>query len=114
FFDARFDREGEQIADFVLNRPEYASTSILIAGDNFGCGSSREHAVWALLDFGIRCIIAPSFADIFSNNCANNGLLLVRLQAAEVERLQAEASRTDVRFAVSLPNQIVTAPSGWQ
>src|SRR3954453_18049486 len=74
FYDLRFDGEGKEIPGFVLNQPAYAGAHILIAGDNFGWGSSREHAPWALLDFGLRCVIAPSFADIFYNNCFNNGL----------------------------------------
>ena len=91
FFDFRFDQAGNRIDDFVLNRPEYKGSSVLIAGDNFGCGSSREHAPWALMDFGFKAIIAPSYADIFSNNCISNGLLPVALPQAQVDELMEEA-----------------------
>ena len=84
FYAFRFDEQGGVKSDFVLNRPEYRGASILIAGDNFGCGSSREHAPWALMDFGIDCVISTSFADIFKNNCLNNGLLPVILKPEEV------------------------------
>src|ERR1700721_1452756 len=87
FYDLRFDESGREIPGFVLNQPAYAGASVLIAGDNFGCGSSREHAPWALLDFGLRCVIAPSFADIFYNNCFKNGILPIKLPQAEVEPL---------------------------
>jgi 3-isopropylmalate dehydratase small subunit len=98
--------------DFVLNQPGYQNVSLLIAGDNFGCGSSREHAPWALLDYGVRCVIAPSFADIFSNNSTNNGLLLVALPAPVVEALMEEARGGNHTFHVDLEAQTVTAPSG--
>jgi 3-isopropylmalate dehydratase small subunit len=112
FYDFRFDPQGRPIEDFVLNQPAYAGSSVLIAGDNFGCGSSREHAPWALLDFGIRCVIAPSFADIFYNNCFNNGLLPVALPLHEVEALMAEAKGGNHLFSVDLESQTVTSPSG--
>lgn len=86
FYDLRFDGEGQPRADFVLNRPEYAGCQILVAGENFGCGSSREHAVWGLLQFGIRAVIAPSFGEIFYSNAMNNGLLLVVAPQASVDR----------------------------
>ena len=87
FYDLRFDEQGREKPDFVLNRPEYRGAGVLIAGDNFGCGSSREHAPWALRDFGIRALIAPSFADIFHGNCFKNGMLPIVLGADIVERL---------------------------
>lgn len=89
FFEPRYDAEGREIPGFVLNREPYRKASILLAGPNFGCGSSREHAPWALRDFGFRCILAPSFADIFYNNCFANGILPLVLPAAEIERLAA-------------------------
>ena len=112
FYDLRFDGEGKEIPGFVLNQPAYAGAHILIAGDNFGCGSSREHAPWALLDFGLRCVIAPSFADIFYNNCFNNGLLPVELPLHEVEALMDEARGGNHIFSVDLESQTVIAPSG--
>ena len=99
--------------DFVLNQPRYREASILITGANFGCGSSREHAVWAFLDAGFRAVIAPSFADIFDTNAAKNGLLTVRLPEAAVQALIEETEQTEgSRLAIDLPQQTVTAPSG--
>jgi 3-isopropylmalate dehydratase small subunit len=112
FHSLRFDGEGREKPDFVLNQPAYRDANILIAGDNFGCGSSREHAPWALLDYGIRCVIAPSFADIFFNNSTNNGLLVVALPEAEVEALLEEARGGNHVFAVDLEAQTVTGPGG--
>jgi 3-isopropylmalate dehydratase small subunit len=112
FFAFRYDDAGKERPDFVLNEPAYRGAEILIAGDNFGCGSSREHAPWALMDYGIRCVIAPSFADIFFNNAANNGLLLITLPAEEVDGLMAEARGDNHTFAVDLEAQTVTTPSG--
>ncbi len=112
FFGFRFDDQGAERPEFVLNRPEYKGASILIAGDNFGCGSSREHAPWALMDFGITCVISSSFADIFKNNCLNNGLLPVILKPEEVEALMDEAKGGNHVFTVDLESQTVTAPSG--
>ncbi|NBU27067.1 MAG: 3-isopropylmalate dehydratase small subunit, partial [Caulobacteraceae bacterium] len=112
FYDFRFDEAGRERSDFVLNRPEYRAASILIAGDNFGCGSSREHAPWALMDFGITCVISSSFADIFHNNCLNNGLLPVVLKPQEVEALMEEAKGGNHVFTVDLETQTVSAPSG--
>jgi 3-isopropylmalate dehydratase small subunit len=112
FYDFRFDPEGREKADFVLNDPRYAGAGVLIAGDNFGCGSSREHAAWALLDFGIRCVIAPSFADIFYNNCFQNGVLPVALPEAAVRALMAEAKGGNHVFSVDLESQTVVSPSG--
>lgn len=111
-FDYRFDEQGNEKADFVLNRPEYKGAGILVTGDNFGCGSSREHAPWALMDFGIRCVIATSFADIFYNNCFQNGLLPVVLKADEVQALTDEAKGGNHVMSVDLEAQTVTAPSG--
>jgi 3-isopropylmalate/(R)-2-methylmalate dehydratase small subunit len=93
FYDWRYDSEGKPLPDFVLNRPQYAGASILIAGKNFGCGSSREHAAWALSDYGFRAVIAPSFADIFNTNAGNNGILLIRLPEADVKRLTDRAQQ---------------------
>src|SRR5579862_3994518 len=112
FYDLRFDNDGNAKPDFVLHRPEYAGTHILIAGDNFGCGSSREHAPWALLDFGLKCVIAPSFADIFYNNCFENGLLPITLPEDQVHALLAEATGGNHMFSVDLAAQTVTSPSG--
>ncbi len=112
FFEWRFDEQGHEKPEFVLNKPEYKNAGILIAGENFGCGSSREHAPWALIDFGIRCVIGSSFADIFTGNCANNGLLLVLLPEAQVQALQSEAKGGNHIFTVDLEQQTVTAPSG--
>jgi 3-isopropylmalate dehydratase small subunit len=112
FYDLRFDDNGVERPDFVLNRPAFRGASVLVAGDNFGCGSSREHAPWALMDFGIRCVIAPSFADIFNNNCLNNGLLTVVLPPEQVDELMDEAKGGNHVFSVDLESQTVTAPSG--
>lgn len=113
FAAMRYDAEGRERVDFVLNRPAFREAGILIAGENFGCGSSREHAPWALLDFGIRCVIAPSFADIFFNNCFKNGILPIRLPHDRVERLMALAEREgDARFTVDLAARTITCPDG--
>jgi 3-isopropylmalate dehydratase small subunit len=112
FYDLRFDEAGEARPEFVLNQPTYAGAKVLIAGENFGCGSSREHAPWALMDFGFTCVIAPSFADIFYENCFSNGLLPVVLPAEAVAALSEEARGGNHVFQVDLPAQTVTAPSG--
>jgi 3-isopropylmalate/(R)-2-methylmalate dehydratase small subunit len=112
FYDFRFDAEGKEKPDFVLNRPEYKGAGVLIAGDNFGCGSSREHAPWALMDFGIACVISTSFADIFYNNCFQNGLLPVVLKADEVQVLMEEAKGGNHLVTVDLEAQTVASPSG--
>jgi 3-isopropylmalate dehydratase small subunit len=112
FFDFRFDAEGGEKPDFVLNRPEYKGAGVLIAGDNFGCGSSREHAPWALMDFGIDCVISTSFADIFYNNCFQNGLLPVVLKADEVQALMDEAKGGNHFVTIDLAAQTVVSPSG--
>jgi 3-isopropylmalate dehydratase/3-isopropylmalate/(R)-2-methylmalate dehydratase small subunit len=112
FYEYRFDEQGREIPDFVLNQPAYKCAGVLIAGDNFGCGSSREHAPWALMDFGIRCVISTSFADIFYNNCFQNGLLPVVLKAEEVQQLMDEARGGNHVVSVDLETQTVTSPSG--
>ncbi len=112
FYDFRFDMEGKEKPDFVLNLPAYKGARMIVAGDNFGCGSSREHAPWALMDFGIRCVISTSFADIFYNNCFSNGLLPVVLKADEVHELMGEAKGGNHVFAVDLQAQTVVSPSG--
>ena len=112
FYDFRFDPEGHEKPDFVLNRPEYKGAGVLVAGDNFGCGSSREHAPWALLDFGISCVISTSFADIFYNNCFQNGLLPVVLKPEEVDALMDEAKGGNHMVSIDLETQTVTSPSG--
>ncbi|MFZ9094077.1 MAG: 3-isopropylmalate dehydratase small subunit [bacterium] len=115
FHDWRFlDDAGQKLnPDFILNQPRYQGAQILVAGDNFGCGSSREHAPWALLDYGFRSIIAPSFADIFYNNCAKNGILLVALPEASVQQLFTEIEdNVGCELTVDLPNQKVQSPKG--
>ena len=113
FAELRYDEEGRAKPDFVLHRPPYDKAVILIAGENFGCGSSREHAPWALLDFGFRCIIAPSFADIFYNNCFKNGILPITLPQSEVDKLLDDASRgANATITVDLPNQEIRGPDG--
>src|ERR1700684_2463677 len=113
FYDLRFDADDKPRPDFVLNDPRYAGAGVLIAGDNFGCGSSREHAPWALLDFGIRCVIAPSFADIFYNNCFKNGILPIRLPQEIVDKLLDDASRgSNARISVDLETLEIRGPDG--
>lgn len=112
FYDFRFDENGKEKNDFVLNRPEYKGAGVLVAGDNFGCGSSREHAPWALMDFGISCVISTSFADIFYNNCFQNGLLPVILKPEEVQDLMDEAKGGNHMVTVDLEAQTVVSPSG--
>ena len=113
FDEMRFDQDGNEIADFVLNKPAYREAQIMVAGDNFGCGSSREHAPWALLDFGIRCVIAPSFADIFYNNCFKNGILPIALPQEDVDKLMDDADRgANAVISVDLEAQTITGPDG--
>ncbi|UTP39512.1 3-isopropylmalate dehydratase small subunit [Phenylobacterium sp. LH3H17] len=112
FYDLRFDEQGREKPDFVLNRPEYKGAGVLVAGDNFGCGSSREHAPWALMDFGIDCVISSSFADIFYHNCFQNGLLPVVLKPDEVQDLMEEAKGGNHMVTVDLQAQTVISPSG--
>ena len=95
FFEMRYDEQGKKINDFVLNKEPYNKSSILLAGKNFGCGSSREHAPWSLLDFGIKCVISPSFADIFYNNCFKNGMLPIVLDSKQVEELIKYSKRKE-------------------
>ncbi|MSU90446.1 3-isopropylmalate dehydratase small subunit [Rhodobacteraceae bacterium 2CG4] len=113
FDEMRFDDDGNEKPDFVLNQPAYRDARILVAGDNFGCGSSREHAPWALLDFGIRCVIAPSFADIFYNNCFKNGILPITLPQEDVDKLMDDAERgANAVLTVNLEDQTISGPDG--
>lgn len=113
FAEARYLDDGSPNPDFVLNKPAYQGASILVAGDNFGCGSSREHAPWALLDFGIRCVISTSFADIFYNNCFKNGILPIVVSPENLEKLLDDASRgSNAIVTVDLENQQITGPDG--
>ena len=113
FFDMRYGADGNEVPDFVLNRAPYRKACVLVAGENFGCGSSREHAPWALLDFGIRCVIAPSFGDIFYNNCFKNGILPVRVSEAELEKLMDDAGRgANATLTIDLEKQEITGPDG--
>ncbi len=109
----RYKADGSEDPDFILNKEPYRKAKILVAGDNFGCGSSREHAVWALDGFGIRCVIAPGFADIFYSNAAKNGMLLVKLPQAQVDKLMEDAEKGEnARLAVDLERQVVVRPDG--
>ena len=113
FDEMRFRQDGSEIDDFVLNRVPYRNAEILVAGDNFGCGSSREHAPWALLDFGVRCVISTSFADIFYNNCFKNGILPIVVSADDRDALMADASDTEnPELSVDLVNQTIHRPNG--
>ncbi len=113
FNELRYDADGAENPGFVLNKPAYRNAEILVAGENFGCGSSREHAPWAMLDFGIRCVIAPSFADIFSNNSAKNGILLIALPQETVDRLMSDAEKGEnARLSVDLARQEIARPDG--
>ena len=107
FHEMRYDLDGKEIANFILNQNSYKNSQILIAGKNFGCGSSREHAPWALIDFGIKCIIAPSFADIFYNNCFKNGILPLVLPEIQVNELMQIANDPNNNITVNLEDQIV-------
>jgi 3-isopropylmalate/(R)-2-methylmalate dehydratase small subunit len=113
FFEMRYDEQGRENPDFVLNKPAYRKAEILIAGDNFGCGSSREHAPWALLDFGIRCVISTSFADIFYNNCFKNGILPITVSQEELDKLFDDAERgSNATLTVDLDSQTIKGPDG--
>ncbi len=113
FFEMRYDEAGEERPDFVLNKPAYRHARILVTGENFGCGSSREHAPWALLDFGIRCVIAPSFADIFYNNCFKNGILPIVLPQEDVDKLMDDAERgANATVTIDLEAQEIRGPDG--
>ena len=113
FDEMRYDADGNELPDFVLNKPAYREAKILVAGDNFGCGSSREHAPWALADFGIRCVISTSFADIFFNNCFKNGILPIVLPQEDVDKLMDDAQRgANAIVTVDLENQVIRGPDG--
>lgn len=114
FYDWRFDKDGNEIADFELNLPKFQGTSVLVARKNFGNGSSREHAVWALDDFGFRCVIAESFADIFYNNCSKNGVLPVRLTADQVEEIHQQVAKHEkYELTIDLESLTVTDAEGF-
>ena len=109
----RYDDDGSEVPDFVLNKPPYRDAKILVAGANFGCGSSREHAIWALLDFGIRCVIAPVLADIFATNAAKNGVLIIKLPQGEVDKLMADAELGENgRLTIDLEAEEISRPDG--
>jgi len=113
FDEMRFNQDGSEKPDFVLNKPAYRKAKILVAGENFGCGSSREHAPWALLDFGIRCVIAPSFADIFYGNCFKNGILPITLPQEDVNKLMDDAERgANAVISIDLEKQEIRGPDG--
>jgi len=113
FDEMRYDDDGQEIPDFVLNKTAYRNAEIIVGGDNFGCGSSREHAPWALLDFGIRCVISTSFADIFYGNCFKNGILPIVLPKEQVDQLMEDAERGEnARISVDLEAQTVTSSDG--
>ncbi|MDE4275866.1 3-isopropylmalate dehydratase small subunit [Phaeobacter gallaeciensis] len=113
FDEMRYNRDGSEIPDFVLNKPQYRNAEILVAGDNFGCGSSREHAPWAIADFGIKCVISTSFADIFFNNCFKNGILPIVLPQEQVDILMKDAEKgANARMTVDLEAQEITTSDG--
>ena len=113
FSEMRYLEDGSENPDFVLNKPAYRNAQILVAGDNFGCGSSREHAPWALLDFGIRCVISTSFADIFYNNCFKNGILPIKVSAEDLDKLMDDASRgANATITVDLEAMEIRGPDG--
>ena len=113
FDEMRYDDDRSEKPDFVLNKPQYRNAEILVAGDNFGCGSSREHAPWAIKDFGIRCVISTSFADIFFNNCFKNGILPIILPKEQVDALMQDAEKgSNARIEVDLVDQTVTSSDG--
>jgi 3-isopropylmalate/(R)-2-methylmalate dehydratase small subunit len=113
FDEMRYELDGTEIASFILNKPAYRNAEIIVAGENFGCGSSREHAPWALLDFGIRCVISTSFADIFYNNCFKNGILPIKLDKAQVDALMVDAENGEnARIKIDLEDQTVSGSDG--
>ncbi len=113
FAEMRFNEDGSENPDFVLNKPAYRKAQVLVAGDNFGCGSSREHAPWALLDFGIRCVISTSFADIFYNNCFKNGILPITVSQEDLDKLFDDAKRgANATLTVDLETQEIRGPDG--
>ncbi len=113
FDEMRYNEDGSEIPDFVLNQTAYRNSTIIVAGDNFGCGSSREHAPWALLDFGVRVVISTSFADIFYNNCFKNGILPIALPQEDVDKLMDDAGRgSNAVLTIDLEKQVITGPDG--
>ena len=113
FYELRYDEEGKAKPNFVLNKPAYKKAQILVAGENFGCGSSREHAPWALLDYGIRCVISTSFADIFYNNCFQNGILPIKVSPEDLDKLMDDANRgANATLTVDLEAQEIRGPDG--
>jgi len=113
FYELRYDEQGKEKPDFVLNKPAYKGAQILVAGENFGCGSSREHAPWALLDYGIRCVISTSFADIFYNNCFKNGVLPIKVSPEDLEKLFDDAERgANATLSIDLEKQEIRGPDG--
>ncbi len=113
FSEMRYKEDGSDNPDFVLNKPAYRKAEIIVAGDNFGCGSSREHAPWALLDFGIRCVISTSFADIFYNNCFKNGILPITVSQTDLDKLMDDARRgANATMTIDLPAQEIRGPDG--
>jgi 3-isopropylmalate/(R)-2-methylmalate dehydratase small subunit len=113
FAEMRYKDDGSENPDFVLNKPAYRNAKIIVAGDNFGCGSSREHAPWALLDFGIRCVISTSFADIFYNNCFKNGILPIKVSPEDLEKLFDDAERgANATLTIDLTKQEIRGPDG--
>jgi 3-isopropylmalate/(R)-2-methylmalate dehydratase small subunit len=113
FHELRYNENGKEKPDFVLNKPAYRKAKILVAGENFGCGSSREHAPWALMDFGIRCVISTSFADIFYNNCFQNGILPIKVSQEDLDKLMDDANRgSNATLTVDLANQEIKGPDG--
>ncbi len=113
FYEMRYTQGGVEVPEFVLNKPAYRQAQILVVGDNFGCGSSREHAPWALLDFGIRCVISTSFADIFYNNCFKNGILPIVVSPDDLKKLMDDADRgSNATLSIDLPNQEIRGPDG--
>ena len=113
FSEIRYNEDGSEKPDFVLNKPAYRKAEILVAGENFGCGSSREHAPWALLDFGIKCVISTSFADIFYNNCFKNGILPIKVSASDLDKLMDDANRgANAKLSVDLEAQEIRGPDG--
>ena len=113
FSEMRYLDDGAENPDFVLNKPAYRNAKIIVAGDNFGCGSSREHAPWALLDFGVRCVISTSFADIFYNNCFKNGILPIKVSPEDLKKLMDDAERgSNATMTIDLPNQEIRGPDG--
>lgn len=113
FNDVRYNDDGSEVPEFILNQTAYRKAEVLVAGDNFGCGSSREHAPWALKDFGIKCVISTSFADIFFNNSFKNGILLIKLSPEERDKLLEDAGKGEnARISIDLENQTITRPDG--